>query len=92
MENNPPPLREQLERLDAEIRSIVSVDDAGREILHRLQADLQDLLSRSGEVTASPDLSIAARLRQGIGHFEISHPNLVAMMESVVNSLSDMGI
>ena len=85
-------LRDQLERLDAEIRSIDSVDDAGREILHQLQADLQDLLSRSGEATPAPQRSIAARLREGIGHFEITHPNLVAMMESVVNTLSEMGI
>jgi hypothetical protein len=87
-----PSLREQIERLEAEIRSTETVDDTGREILHRLQDDLQDLLSRSGEETTPPDLSVTGRLRQAMQHFEISHPNLVAMMESVVHTLSEMGI
>ena len=92
MEDDNRSLRDQLERLDAEIRSIDSVDDSGREILHQLQADLQDLLSRSGEASPAPQRTIAVRLREGIGHFEATHPNLVAMMESLVNTLSEMGI
>ena len=85
-------LREQLERLDAELRSIDSVDDASREVLHRVQEDVQDLLSRSGEAIPQHDVSITERLRQGIQHFEVTHPNLVAMMEQVVHTLSEMGI
>jgi uncharacterized protein DUF4404 len=92
MMNSLQSLREQIEQLDAEIRSTETVDDTGREILHRLQDDLQDLLSRSGEDAPPPDLSVTGRLRQAMQHFEITHPNLVAMMESVVNTLSEMGI
>jgi uncharacterized protein DUF4404 len=85
-------LREQLERLDAELKSIESVDDASREVLQRVQEDVQNLLLRSGTMAPPQEVSITARLRQGIQHFEVTHPNLVAMMEQVVNTLSEMGI
>ena len=38
------------------------------------------------------DVRVTERLRQGIQHFEVTHPNLEAMMEQVVNTLSEMGI
>jgi len=85
-------LREQLERLDAELKRTKSVDEGGRTILHKLQQDIQDLLARSSE---DPDLEahpFAAQLRRAIQHFEVTHPNLVASMEEMVNMLSTMGI
>ena len=85
-------LREQLERLEADLKRTKSVDEAGRTILHKLQQDVQDLLARSGEVSSLQDHAIGARLRQGIQHFEVTHPTLVALMEQVVNALSAIGI
>ena len=85
-------LREQLKRLDADLKRTKSVDEAGRTILHKLQKDVQDLLARSGEASSLQGHPIAARLRQGIQHFEMTHPTLVALMEQVVNTLSAMGI
>jgi uncharacterized protein DUF4404 len=85
-------LREQLERLDADLKQIESVDEAGRTILHKLRQDVQDLLTRSGEVSGLEGHPIATRLRQGIQHFEVTHPTLVALMEEMVNTLSTMGI
>jgi uncharacterized protein DUF4404 len=94
MEEPTAALRAKLEQLDAEIQRTGSVDEAGREILFKLQADVRDLLARSGGSTGSAveqDLSIAERLRQGIQHFEVTHPNLTGLMEEVVNTLSGMG-
>ncbi|PYQ10860.1 MAG: hypothetical protein DMH00_09785 [Acidobacteria bacterium] len=85
-------LREQLERLAADLKRAKSVDEVGRTILHELQQDVQDLLTRSGEVSGLQEHPIAARLRQGIQHFEMTHPTLVALMEQLVNTLSAMGI
>ena len=85
-------LREQLERLDADLKRTKSVDEAGRTILHKLQQDVQDLLARSGEVPSLHEHPIVARLRQAIQHFEVTHPTLVAVMEQMVNTLSTMGI
>jgi len=45
-------LREQLERLDADLKQTKSVDEAGRTILHKLQQDVLDLLARSGEASS----------------------------------------
>jgi ribosome-binding protein aMBF1 (putative translation factor) len=85
-------LREQLERLDANIKQTKSVDEAGRTILHELQQDVQDLLARSGEDSGLQQHPIAERLREGIQHFEVTHPALAGVMEEVVNMLSAMGI
>ena len=85
-------LREQLERLDADLKRTKSVDEAGRAILHKLQQDLQDLLARSGEVSSVQEHPIGMRLRHAIQHFEVTHPSLVASMEEMVNTLSNMGI
>ena len=85
-------LRERLERLDADLKRTKSVDEAGRAILHKLQLDVQNLLARSGEDSSLQDHAIAARLREGIQHFEVTHPTLVALMEQVVGALSAIGI
>jgi hypothetical protein len=85
-------LREQLERLDADLKRTKSVDEAGRAILHRLQQEVQDLLARSGEAAIVQRHPIAERLREGIQHFESTHPSLTAVMEQVVSMLSAMGI
>lgn len=84
-------LRERLERLDADLKRTKSVDEEGRAILLNLQVDVQNLLARSGEVS-SRDHVIAARFREGIQHFEVTHPTLVALMEQVVDALSAIGI
>ena len=85
-------LREQLERLDADLKQTKSVNEAGRTILHKLQQDVQDLLARSGEASSLQQHPIVARLREGIQHFEMTHPDLAALMEQVVNMLSAMGV
>jgi hypothetical protein len=85
-------LREQLERLDEDLKRTKSVDEAGRAILHQLQQDVQELLARSGEVSNLQEHPIMARLQQGIQHFEVTHPTLVAVMEQMINTLSTMGI
>ena len=91
MDNEDPKLRAKLEQLDEELKQVVSVDEEGRKILHRLRQDLEELLLRSGEATDRRHVSIAGRLRQAIEHFEVTHPALAASMEEVVNTLSAMG-
>ena len=85
-------LREQLERLDEDLKRTESVDEAGRAILHQLQQDVQELLTRSGEVSNLQEHPIMVRLRQGIQHFEVTHPTLVGIMEQMIDTLSTMGI
>ncbi len=87
-----PQFRAKLEQLDEELNRTVSVDEEGRRILRRVQQDVQDLLARSGEVPPPGGLSVRERLRQGIEHFEVTHPVLAGLMEDVVNALSAMGI
>jgi hypothetical protein len=85
-------LREQLERLDADLKQTQSVDEAGRDLLRNLQQDVRDLLERSGESADLQEHPITSRLRESIQHFEVTHPALTAAMEQLVNMLSAMGI
>jgi len=85
-------LREQLERLDADLKQTQTVDEAGRDLLHKLQQDVRDLLARSSETANLQEHPIASRLRESIQHFEMTHPALTGVMEQLVNMLSAMGI
>jgi Domain of unknown function (DUF4404) len=91
MEDHSSRLRAMLEQLEEEIQRTEFIDDEGREILGRLEKDVQGLLARSGEVPGGQGDSLAERLRQGIQHFEVTHPTLTSLMEQVVNTLSGMG-
>lgn len=82
-------LQELLERLQGEIEKTQSLDEKGRELLRRLDADIHELLERSG---GRSDESVLRRLRDGIDHFEVTHPTLTAMLSQILNSLSNAGI
>lgn len=84
-------LRELLERLHNELATIEVTDDAGRERLRRLEADIRDLLERSEELTEK-DEPMLERLQDAIDHFEETHPQLTLMLSQAMTILSNAGI
>ena len=87
-----PKLREQLEQLQAEIRQTKSVDEEGKSLLRNLDADIHDLLSRSGEETGGVQTSFVQRLQESLKHFEVSHPTLTTLISDLLDTLSNAGI
>ena len=84
-------LRELLERLHNELATIEVTDDAGRERIRRLEADIRDLLERSEELTER-DEPMLERLQDSIDHFGETHPQLTLMLSQAMTILSNAGI
>ena len=84
-------LRELLEKLHTELERTNVTDEAERERLRHLEADIRSLLERSGE-NVETDESVLERLQDSIDHFETTHPQLTLMISQISTILSNAGI
>jgi len=84
-------LRELLEKLHKELEQIDAADEAERERLRHLEADIRSLLERSGEKDLA-DEPMLERLQDSIDHFETSYPRLTMMLSQMMTILSNAGI
>ena len=84
-------LRELLEKLHNALERTEATDEAERERLRQLEADIRTLLERSGEKTAA-DESMLERFQDSIDHFEATHPDLTMMISQMMTILSNAGI
>lgn len=84
-------LREVLEKLRYELEHTEVTDEAERERLRRLEADIRSLLERSDH-TADTDESMLERFQESVDHFETSHPQLTLMISQMMTILSNAGI
>jgi phytoene/squalene synthetase len=85
-------LRKLLEQLHDELERAEPLDEKGDELLRHLNADISDLLKRSGKGTAQSDDSVLERLEDAIDHFEVTHPTLTTMLSEMMTILSNAGI
>jgi negative regulator of sigma E activity len=84
-------LRELLEKLHTELEHVDVTDEAGRERLRHLDADIRELLRRSGDEIET-DEPMLERLQDSIDHFEETHPSLTMMLSQMMTILSNAGI
>ena len=80
-----------LEKIHRELGQTEAVDEKGRELLRKLDADIHELLGRSGTSGASSNPSMLGRLREAITHFEATHPTLTSILSEMVTTLSNAG-
>jgi hypothetical protein len=76
-----------LEKLKNEIEGIQPDDEKGQALLRELSADIRELLERT-----ESKQPMSQRLQAYIDHFEITHPDLTAMLSSLSAILSNAGI
>lgn len=81
--------RTLVEQLHHEIEHADTVDEKGRELLSILQADIQDLLERSGSRHTSATIQ---QLEAAIAHLEVDHPALTNALSQLLSALSNAGI
>jgi chromosome segregation ATPase len=81
-------LRELLEQLREELARTESMDEKGREMLSRLNEDIQQFLDPTRE---NPE-TLLERLQSAIDHFEMEHPAVTAALSQMLNTLSNAGI
>ena len=84
-------LRELLEKIHKELEQTEPTDEAGREKLRQLEADVRSLLKRSSS-QAGTDEPMLERFQDSIDHFEASHPQLTMMISQMLTILSNAGI
>lgn len=85
-------LNESLVKLRDELRYAPVGDEAVRDALHRLDADIHRILHGEGDVPPAHHASLRESLQDSVQHFEASHPAITALMNGLIKALSDMGI
>jgi hypothetical protein len=81
-------LRRTLERLRRELARAEPADEAMRERLRVLQADIQAALDQE----PAEDGTLRRRLEDGVAHFEASHPELARSIAQVIDTLAFYGL
>jgi hypothetical protein len=84
--------RKLLQQLHDEINNLQSVDEKSSDLLRDIDGDIRSLLERSGEKTTEVHPTIIGRLEDAVGEFEVTHPELTALISKVLDSLSIAGI
>ena len=84
-------LRELLEKLHNELEHTEATDEASRERLRHLEADIRHLLERSGK-RPEADEPMLERFQDSIDHFEDTYPELTMMISQMMTILSNAGI
>ena len=85
-------LRDLLKGVHDELQRVESVDEKGRVLLRDLDADIRDLLERSGDEEIRSNESVQKLLGSAMDHFEISHPKLTIAISEMLNALNNAGI
>jgi hypothetical protein len=84
-------LHELLEKLERQMEQMEVTDEAGRERMRHLEADIRRLRERTGE-DEEGDEPMLERFQESIDHFETSHPELTMMISQMMTILSNAGI
>ena len=84
-------LNELLDKLRDELAHTEVTDEASRERIRHLEADIRRLRARSSESSEADD-PMLERFEDAIDHFETSHPQLTMMISQMMTILSNAGI
>ena len=85
-------LVELLRELEVELANADSLDEAGRERLRTVQAQLGRALEDS-ERAAQPQLSaVTEPVQRAIDDFEKTHPTLTLILGRILDSLNKIGV
>jgi hypothetical protein len=85
-------LAELLRELETELANADSLDEAGRDRLRSVRAQLGRVLDNS-ERTAEPQLSaVAEPVQRAIDDFEKTHPTLTLILGRILDSLNKIGV
>jgi len=84
-------LREQLEKLHAELQDVESLNEKDRALLQNLASDVREALNREVE-HAEHYNSLGERLKETVAEIEASHPRITLLMRQIIDQLAFMGI
>ena len=85
-------LQQALTRLHEELTQTSQFDDATRQALTILLADIQRVVADPFGERDAAEQSLALRLQAAVGDLESEHPRLTSMAHKIVDRLADLGI
>jgi predicted component of type VI protein secretion system len=85
---DPNALRDQLEKLHAELKGAQQVDSQSNQLMLEVLQDIQRLL----EQKPAADASLPGRLEQVAVQFEVDHPTLAASSRRLIDLLGKAGL
>lgn len=84
-------LRQDLQRLHAELKEISSLDQPELEMLRRLESDIEEALAR-GDNREPSYSGLGDQISKVMVQLEASHPRTTLLMRRVIDSLAYLGI
>jgi hypothetical protein len=84
--------RKAIKNLHEKLESIKSRDDVPTEKIEEIQGTIQKLIKSSDKEYEELHGSVISVLEDAVGHFQISHPDLTALIRTVINDLNMLGI
>jgi hypothetical protein len=81
-----------LHTLQAELSGANTLDDASRQSLLAVVADIHRQLEAGGDVPSEESESLGGRLQDSILEFETEHPQVTAAVNQVAAALANLGI
>ncbi|MCK5432837.1 MAG: DUF4404 family protein [Gammaproteobacteria bacterium] len=83
-------LRDDIEKLRDEIKTLHAEEDISKEKLERLLQEIES--SFENEAHNKEQSELLAGLRESVKHFETEHPRATAIINDIMVTLSNMGI
>jgi 3-methyladenine DNA glycosylase AlkD len=84
-------LHQSLSNLHLELQKMKHADAMSREILKDLMDDIKRVVEQT-EDNQENQKNLVESLTESAEYFEATHPNLTALMNGLVKTLSDMGV
>ncbi len=85
-------LRDRLEELHGELQQINSVNENDRQLLQRLNGDINKLMEAGDSDQHHVYDRLGEGLKEGIERLEASHPRATMLMGQLVDALAKIGI
>ncbi|MEP6547693.1 MAG: DUF4404 family protein [Gammaproteobacteria bacterium] len=85
-------LRDHLAKVHAELTEALRADPKSRETLNDMMLDINRLIDKPADMTASSQGSLPGRLERIAVQFEADHPTLAASARRLVDLLGEVGI
>jgi len=83
-------IRDDIEKLRAEIKNLSADEDTPKEKLEILLQDIESGLET--EIQNKKQSELLAGLKESVNHFETEHPRATAIINDIMVTLSNMGI
>lgn len=86
-------IKDTLAKIEAYLKDPTSLNDEKKKELQKLFSNLKNEVSELSEVHGEhAEFSTLKNLSSSVEEFEVSHPQLVAVLNNISNVLANMGI